>query len=209
MRFLRPLLMLVGLAPVTSSADSREIYVLLSGGPSLLRLEDPLEGAASASAAGGGIGVTAYYGLTDELHLGASVGIQGASNVTYAGTRVTLPSGSRPLGDLQQDLLGLSFGLVAHYRYDTGAAWAPFAQLELGGQYRRHHHLVHLVSNTELGAAFPDVSKVSPAAGLQLGLEYRFRNWLTTSVGLGVTTNPADLGQVEFRVPITVGIIFG
>ncbi|MCY1003905.1 hypothetical protein OWM54_42855 [Myxococcus sp. MISCRS1] len=209
MRLPRSFLLLMALAPATSSADSRELYLLISGGPGLMRLEDPLEGESSASKIGGGVSLTAYYGLTDELHLGASFGILGASNVTYGDTRVTLPSGSRPLGDLEQDLLGLSFALVAHYRYDTGAAWAPFAQLELGGQYRRHQHLLHRVANTTLGAAFPDVSEVSPAAGLQLGLEYRFRNWWTTSVGVGITTNPADLGQVEFRLPLSVGIIFG
>lgn len=195
------------LAPGVSRADRQDWYALLHGGPSFTKLSDPVDGEASTSVVAGRLGVSSYYGFTDTLHLGVSLTGLTSGPVTYTGARVTLLSGSRPSGDLTEKLYGAGLGLLAHYRYDTGELWAPFAQLELGGEYLMHKDIRHEAAGVEF--PFEDVSKLQPTTALQLGLEYRFRNVYSASLGFGVRANPAKLGStLEFQVPLTLGFIF-
>lgn len=194
------------LCPRVARADERDTYLLLTGGPGVMRLTHPLNTEARAAAAMGGLGVTSYWGWTDTLHVGASVSSAWTRYAAYRSVRVPLSSGSRPEGDFSERLWLLTGGALVHYRYDSGAAWAPFAQLELGAAWHRRVERVHIVSGRE--NPFPDTSKVIPDVALQAGWELRVRDRYSVSVGLQLRVNPASPSTWQLQLPLAVGGVF-
>lgn len=196
----------LALAPCVAHADERDTYLLLTGGPGAMRLTHPLNADARSVAAIGGLGFTSYWGWTDTLHVGGSVSSTWSRYAAYRGVRVPLSSGSLPEGDFSERLWLLTGGALVHYRHDSGAAWAPFAQLELGVALHRRLERVHMVAGRE--NPFPDASEVVADAALQAGWELRVRDRYSVSVGLQLRVNPASLSAWQLQVPMAVGGVF-
>lgn len=206
LRQLIGLLVLVAASPVW--ADQGELYAQVSAAPVLSSFDDPAGGSASALRLGLGTQVAAFYGLTDTLHLGASLRFGGARDVAFSGLRVRLADGSQPLGTLYEDAYVLGAGALAHYRLDTGENWAPFAQLELGAVYHRYARLQHVPEGTTLSANFPEVGEWALSGRATVGLEYRFADRFFASLALGVRRNLNALTVWQVELPASAGIIW-
>ena len=201
----------LALLPGAARADERDLYVLLHGGPAFLRLTDPVEGTATTSSPAGSLGLTSYYGLSDTLHLGLSLSGTKRSGVKYPGLAVVLENGTRPEGDFYEDHLRLGAAALAHYRFNTGRSWAPFAQLELGGAQVRRTNLQEYVTGTRRYAApagDTSTTQLVPVAAAQLGLELRFLNNWSASVGLQAGTSLGSQKALQIHVPLSIGYIF-
>src|SRR5690348_4972916 len=102
-RKLAPLCAVLGLLAPGARADRRELTAALEAAPALVRLDDPLTGASSSSGLGASASVNVFYGLTHEIHLGATLGFRTAPDVVFRDQAITLPDGSRPRGDLYEN----------------------------------------------------------------------------------------------------------
>ncbi|MFY0584379.1 hypothetical protein ACN28S_67755 [Cystobacter fuscus] len=103
-------------------------------------------------------------GLTHELLVGSALDLTYGRDILFSDAALELADGSRPRGRLYEDLLGLSLGAVAAYRYDTGYSIAPVVRVELGLAGRFFHNRTFLPSNTTVQISEPALSEWTPTA---------------------------------------------
>lgn len=208
MRTVLPLAALVLLLAVPARADQRELYTSLELSPSILLLDDTLDGRSHASQVAAGGGILVYYGLTNTVHVGLAARALWTPNVQFPGKQYALTDGSSPSGSLFEDVLGFGGALVGAYRFDTGLPIAPVFRLELGGTYLRYNHLQFIADNTQVSFSFPALSELVFGAKAVLAVEYRFGNHFVASLGVGARKNFNSLNTWQFELPITVGWIW-
>lgn len=173
------------LLPVAARADRGEWYTQLEFAPSAVRLEAPGPDTSAAWRFLPSLNALVHYGLTHELTVGGTVGIGYGRNLLLQGVALQLPEGSRPRGDLYEDLLALSLAGVASYRLDTGLRVAPVARLELGLSADYFHNRAFFPAGTSLELPQDATFDVAPYARLVLGAEYRIADHWTAFLGAG------------------------
>ncbi|RKH92983.1 hypothetical protein [Corallococcus sp. AB038B] len=196
------------LLPSAALADRGELYTLLEGGPSLLAVDDALDGEARATPAALGAQLLAYYGLSNTLHVGAAFGGVLRNDVGYMGKTYRTQDGSQPQGDFFQNLTGISLAAVAAYRVDTGYDLAPVFRLELGAAYLRYSALQFYPANVSLALDVPTRSEFAPTARAVAGLEYRFASSYVASIGLSARRNFGARAAWSVDLPVHFGLIW-
>jgi hypothetical protein len=181
-----PLLALL-LLPLSARADRGELYTLLELSPSASRLAAPSTSAGPAWKLLPAGKVLVLRGLTHELLVGGALGVAYGKDLLFQDAAIELTDGSSPRGRLYEDLLGLSLGAAAAYRYDTGYPVAPVLRAELGLAGRFFHKRTFLPANTTVQIAEPSLTEWTPYSHVALGAELRFADKWVGALGLGAT----------------------
>jgi len=199
---LRALALLLGVvASAPAFADSRELYVLAEGGPTLLALKDTQTKQAHAGQLGCMGGVTAYYGLTDTIHVGLAGRFSLADNAAFGPLTVSgLPSGT-----LYENVTAIGGDAVFVYRGDTGYAFAPVARAQAGLEYISYSGQQLITADLSHATSFPDQTQVVLGIQLAVALEYRLSDHWVVSVGVAGRLNTTPLSPFQFTLPVTLG----
>lgn len=210
---MRPsLLTLVFLAAITVSttarADRQEWYVIPTLSPELLRLSEPTSGASYLTKPTIGFGLTGYYGLTDELHLGAELHYTRLANVPFSGTTIALTDGSTPTGTLYADNSLFAITAVAVYRFDMRGNLVPIVRLGVGPAFASYGNLALFPRSTQLELDQPSQSEIGFTAQVQVGVQYRIGNHLAASAAVEVRRNLGLHVPWEFELPLAVGYVW-
>lgn len=198
-----PLLALL-LLPLSARADKGELYTLLELSPSASRLAAPSSSAGPSWQLLPAGKVLVLRGLTHELLLGGALGVAYGKDLLYRDAALELDDGSRPRGLLYEDLLGLSVGAVAAYRYDTGYSIAPVLRVELGLAGRFFHNRAFLPANTTVQLAQPSFTQWTPYSHVALGSELRFADKWVAALSVGATRS--FRGRVPWQVDTSLVI---
>lgn len=201
---MRALLFLLLLLPLSARADRGELYTLLELSPSASRLAAPSSSAGPSWKLLPAGKVLVLRGLTHELLLGGALGVAYGKDLLFRNAALELDDGSRPRGSLYEDLLGLSVGAVAAYRYDTGYSIAPVLRAELGLTGRLFHNRTFLPANTTVQIAGPSLTEWAPYSHLALGAELRFSDRWVAALGLGATKH--FRGRIPWEVDASLVI---
>lgn len=201
----RALLLLALLVlPLSARADRGELYTLLELAPSASRLTAPSTSAGPAWKLLPAAKALVLHGLTHELLLGGALGVTYGKDLLFQDAALELADGSRPRGRLYEDLLGLSLGAVAAYRYDTGYSIAPVVRAELGLAGRLFHNRTFLPANTTAQIAEPSLAEWTPYSHVALGAELRFADKWVATLGLGATKH--FRGRIPWEVDASLVI---
>jgi hypothetical protein len=198
----------VALAPSAAFADRRELYVVIGLEPALLHTDDAYGATGTANTAGGALSLSAYYGLTNTVHVGAALRTTAARNIQVSPIAVPIAGGTRRTGTLYEDLLAVSFGGLALYRFDTGYRAAPTLSLELGGGQYTYSNRAHAPAGAGFSQAVPSVSYFAFYARPAVGLEYRLGDRLVAGVAVAAEIAPAAHQPWSIAVPFSVGVIW-
>lgn len=197
------------LVPALALADRRELYTQVGVGPSFLVLRDAAEGKAPGTLLALGLEASAYYGLTNELHVGGVVRAALGRDAAFQGVHLQQRDGSELTGALYEDPFALGAAALLVYRVSTGSELAPLARLELGVSHHRYSRLLFVPAGTTLGVDLLDASETSLGGRLTLALEYRFLSTFVASLGASAQ---ASLGGSRapwrFELPFTVGVVW-
>jgi hypothetical protein len=110
-------LALVGLvAPGRARADRRDLYMLLGYQPGVSRLHSPAGSDATVTSYAGAFDLTAYYGLSNTLHVGGRLRFSRTTDMRFEAVDVTKVDGTTSRGDVFADHFGFGFGALALYR---------------------------------------------------------------------------------------------
>lgn len=206
----RTVAMVVGLlASPSARADHKETYTLVGyqGGLSHYRFPGTT-GSGSTTVYAGALDLTAYYGLSNTLHVGGRVRATSSSDVHIGDATVAVPGGSRSAGDVYFDQRSLGFGVLGLYRVDTGYAVAPVVELELGFTTHQYRRIAHVPAGRAFFVSLPDTSETALQASTALLLEYRFRNSWIVIAGATVQVEPGGFTPWSVTVPIRFGRIW-
>lgn len=166
-------LVLAVLLSTPALADRRELYLELEAGLGVQLLAD----AATATQRGTGLGpalqLSAFYGLTNSLHVGGYARGFFAPDIAFPSVTATLADGSTPTGTLYENAFGAGAGGLARWRFDTGYPIAPFAQLELGVAWVRFEKLQLIPNGRNFGLELPSQSLLALDGRALIGLEWR------------------------------------
>lgn len=198
----------LSLLPAAARADRREGYVLVSVEPVLLHATDAYDSAGAGTAPAGSLAVTAYYGITNTLHVGAAVRTTAARDVRVSRMSAPLADGTRPSGTLYEDLLGVSVGAVALYRVDTGYRTAPTLSVEAGFGSYSYSRRAHAPNGATYSVPVPSVSYLAPYLRPAIGLEYRMSDRLVAGVAVAVELAPGAHKPWALGVPFSFGLIW-
>ena len=193
---------------VPAFADRRELYTLIGLGPSVVTSNSPLGNGPSGSGAAIAGEVTAYYGITNTLHVGALLRAGGTKDFIFPSASTTLDNGSMVTGNLWADTFAVgASGLVA-YRVDTGYPFAPFARLELGFTHISQSRLQVIPLSNSFGVSEPSRNELVLGVRGLIGLEYRFLERFVASVGIGYRKHFSSLAQWQLEFPVSVGLVW-
>jgi hypothetical protein len=200
-------LVLVGLvAPSSARADRRELYVLLGYEAGVGHHQVPVAGDAAATQYADALDVTAYYGVSNSLHVGGRLRLSSSSNLRFSGVAVAKDDGSTVTGDVFVDDRSLDVGGVVLWRVDTGYSLAPVLELGAGLAVHEYRNISHYPAGGGIVALASTSEAVAYGSGTVL-VEYRFRDrWLATT-GVGVQV---EGGRTPWSllVPFRVGMIW-
>lgn len=169
----RALSLLLLMASTSALADRRELYLQLEAGLGVQLLADAATRATRATALGPAAQLSVFYGLSNPLHLGVYGRGFFAPDVAFPGVTPTLADGSTPTGTLYQNAFGAGAGALVRWRFDTGYAVAPFAQLELGFAWARFERLQLIPDGRTFGVNLPSATHLAPDGRAVLGVEWR------------------------------------
>ncbi len=180
-------LVLLGLAAQGAArADYQEVYTVLGYQAGASHYLLPGAGSSSVTSYAGVLDLSAYYGLTNRLHVGGRVRLTSSSDVHFSGATVRLPDGSQSTGDVYDDHLALGVGALALYRVDTGLHLAPIVELEGGFTTHEYRRIVHVPGGAGYTVPLASVSETVLHGGGAMLLEYRFRTRWIVATGVGV-----------------------
>ncbi|WP_342382204.1 hypothetical protein NVS55_40105 (plasmid) [Myxococcus stipitatus] len=201
-------LLLVLLLPHLARADRRELYTQLALGPAVLFLSDPAGSSSTATHPALSVELSTFYGLTNSFHLGGTIRFTGTRNARYASIGVALPDGSLPLGSLYLDAWSLGAAALVAYRHDTGLDLAPTARVELGLAHSAYQRRELIPATRNYSLTLPSVSDFAPTARAVVGIEYRFRDSLVASAGLGIRRAFGSSLPWTLDIPLNFGVIW-
>lgn len=192
---------LVLLVAAPARADRGWWYAAVSGGPAQITVHDPEGGGGKDTRTGEGVGLAAWYGWSNTLHLGAELQLSSLRGAQMPSVQAPSLGGTPLSGALALDSTSATLGALARYRYDSGYLWAPYFLGSAGVEARRGYNM--LVTTGQGGAATPTVLQLTPAGRAELGVEYRLGRFV---VGLGVSAF-ASTRAAGFLVPLTLAWI--
>jgi len=190
-------------------ADRSELYTVIGYEAGTNRYLMPAAGSGSTTSYASAVDASAYYGLSNSLHVGGRVRLASNVDAHFSGVTVTLPDGSQSTGDVYSNHFGLGIGGLVLYRMDTGRAVAPVFEVEGGLTIHKYHDIILIPSGTQYSIPLGNVSEfVLHGSGAVL-VEYRFRNLWTLSTGVGVEVEPSGgLLPWSVFVPFRLGRIW-
>lgn len=207
-RLARLLIVAMALVARAARSDGGELYGSVELVPMVASVADPVTAERLAWPLAGGLRLSAFYGLTHQLHLGAAVHVGGASDVRFTGVAFPLSDGSRPHGDLYANVVLGGAGVLGYFRLDTGETWAPFARLELGASYCQFFNIAHYPSGTGLRLSQETRAELVPSGRAGLGLEYRFGHRIVGSVGIAARANLGSRWMWQIELPLTLAHVW-
>jgi hypothetical protein len=193
---------------VPARADRREIYALVGYGAGVGWYGLPANGEGSATTYAGAIDLTAYYGLTNTVHVGGRLRLTASSDVRFAGEAVTLSDGTPVSGDVFVDHRALSAGALLLYRFDTGYGLAPLLELGAGASVHEYRNLAVIAAGRAVGTLLPSRSEAAFYASGSALLEYRFLDHWVAAVGIGMQGEPGGLASWVAFVPLRLGHVW-
>ena len=200
---------LVAMVTATSArADREEFYTLIGYVPTAQHYDLPGNGSGSGTEFANALDLTAYYGLTNTIHVGARLRATISSDVHLADVRVNLPDGSVSPGDAFLDHRAVALSALALYRLDTGLHLAPMLEVEAGFSTHQYRRIAHVPAGVAFTIPLADVSETVFRAASALLLEYRFGNRWTASGGVGVQVEPSSHAPWAVLVPLRVGAVW-
>jgi hypothetical protein len=149
-----------------------------------------------------------YYGVTHAVHVGLALHASGARDVRFSNVALPLPDGSRPRGELYENVPAAGAGVLGHFRPDTGEPWAPFGRIELGASYREFREVVHFPAGTTYALDHPSRAELVPSARAGIGMEYRFANRLVGSIGISTRVNLGSLLTWQLELPVALAYVW-
>jgi hypothetical protein len=189
-------------------ADRGEVYANLEIVPTLASIADPATSERVALPLSVGVQLSAFYGVTHQVHVGLALHAGGALDVRFSDVALPLPDGSRPRGELYENVLIGGVGVLGHFRLDTGELWAPFGRIELGASYREFREVVHFPAGTTLRLDQPSRAELVPSARAGIGLEYRFGNRLVGSIGISTRVSIGSLLTWQLELPVAIAYVW-
>lgn len=199
---------LFALVPGIAQADRKELYVALGLEPALMHTNDAYDTRASGNTTRGALALTAYYGLTNTLHVGAALRSTMAKDIHVSPIAVQLPDGTRPTGTLYEDLFAVSLGAVAHYRVDTGYRTAPTLSLEAGLASYSYTNRIHSPNNAGYAFTVRSTSDTAPYVRPAVGVEYRATDRVVVAVSVAAELAPGVHQPWAIGIPFNVGLIW-
>lgn len=204
----RLLLLAALLLPLVATADRRELYGTLTLGPAFLVVTDPAAGDSTTTRPALSAELVGYYGLTNSLHVGASLRFLGTKDARFPSLTVQQPDGSTPSGSLYLDTWGLGAAALAAYRLDTGFNLAPVARVEVGLAYTRYSNLALIPESLAYALPLPSLSDLAFITRASLALEYRLGDRFVASAGVGIRHAIGSLTTWTLDIPLTFGVIW-
>jgi hypothetical protein len=204
----RAVLLVLLLLPFHARADRRELYALLSASPAVLSLQAPVEGAPSTTAPALGAGLVGYYGLTNTLHVGASLDLLGTRNARFPGVTRVQPDGSPLTGTFFLNAWTVGLSALALYRFDTGYALAPVARVQVGLTRHAFTHQQLIPEGQRFAVDVPGEARLALTAGASLGAEYRWNAHLVASVAVRVGRSFQVRAPWAVELPLAVGWVW-
>ena len=209
MMLARPIVLLVALfAAGAARADYTEVYTVLGYRAGVSHYLLPAAGSGSVTGYAGALDVSAYYGLTNALHVGGRVQLSSSSDVHFSGTTVRLSDGSQSTGDVYDDHRALGVGALALYRVDTGPTLAPVIDFEGGFTTHEYRRIAHVPGGASYTVSLASVSETVLHGAGTLLLEYRLTNRWIAATGVGVQVELGGLTPWSVFVPFRVGCIW-
>jgi hypothetical protein len=196
------------LASWPARADRGELYTLLEVTPGRSSLSRTFDGPSTAQLFTPGVQLSACYGLTHSLHVGAALGFSAGFNTAWRRVTLQLADGSHPTGDLFEDFFSATAAAVLSWRVDTGHPFAPLARVELGGTLLGYPHAEFFPDHTRLALALPQHTELVPSTRLVVALEYRFADRWVASLGLSARHHFGGRTPWQLSVPLSVGAIW-
>lgn len=204
----RTVLSLLGvLAAMPVKADRRDLYTLVGYEAGVSHWGLPASGQGSATGYTGAIDLTAYYGFTNKLHLGARVRLTSTSDILFEKRTITASDGTQLGGDVFVDHRAVSVGGLALWRFETGAL-APLLELGAGVTVHEYRNVAVVPVGSSAGMALPSRPETEFYATGTVLLEYRFWERWVASVGVGVQVEPRGLAPWTVFVPFRVGRVW-
>jgi hypothetical protein len=204
------------LLPSAARADRRDWYVTLTAEPTSATVKDPITGGESGTEMGfGAFALSAFYGLTNTIHVGAALHYATEKNVSFGG--VTIDQGGWPTtGTAYGNVATYSATALAQYRLDTGYSVAPVARAELGVASVHSTSAAFRPDGAGYTLAYPDKSEFALEARASLLAEYRFARsprylpgeQLVASVGIGFVARPGTASPTGLSVPVSLGFVW-
>ena len=191
--------------PLAARADRRDLYTVLAIEPAWTVSRDPLSGEGQATAPMASVALSAYYGITNSIHLGAVARFGYSRDVTYEGVTVTLPDGTSSQGRLFHNSSQFGLSALGLYRFDTGIKWAPFASIEAGLVHDARTAREHVPAGASFGIAFPDRAEMVPVLRPAIGLEYRVTDRFIIAMSTTVGVSLDGGSRVQLAFPVAVG----
>jgi opacity protein-like surface antigen len=192
----------------SARADRREWYLVPTVAPELMRLVQPTSDVGRVTKPTVGFGLSAFYGLTNSLHVGAEVHLASLRNISFEGATFLLGDGSTPSGALYADEGVYSLTATALYRLVLPTDFAPLVGVGAGPVLARYSSLALYPSGTQFTLARPDSSELGFAARALVGLDYRLGNHLSASLAFEVRRDFGTHVPWEFGVPVSVAYIW-
>jgi hypothetical protein len=201
-------LLILAAIPVTARADRRELYVLVTVEPQLGWYTEPLAGHVSATQPGVGAALSAYYGLTHRLHVGADLHLSAARDVSFPSATVSLSDGTPSTGTVYANPTSIGANALFVYRHDTGYNLAPMARVEIGFASVNYTNIQQTPTGPSYFFSFPDSSELVLELRGALLAEYRITNHFVASAGLAVTGHPKGRAPWSVSLPLTAGWVW-
>jgi hypothetical protein len=200
-------LALVGLgAPRAARADRRELYTLLGYEAGVGHHQVPIAGDAAATQYAGALELTAYYGVSNSLHVGGRLRLSSSADLRFSGVAMAKEDGSTVSGDVFVDDRSMDIGGIVLWRVYTGYPLAPVFELGAGLAVHEYRNISQYPAGGGAVALASTSEAVAYGSGTVL-VEYRFRDrWLATT-GVGVQV---EGGRTPWSllVPFRVGMIW-
>jgi hypothetical protein len=206
LRVVLGMLALAGMAtPGGARADRRELFTLIGYEAGVSHHQLPVAGDAGTTQYAGALDVTAYYGLTNTLHVGGRLRLNSSSAVRFSAVSVTTADGS-VTGDVFLDERGVDVGGIVVWRVNTGYSVAPVLELGAGLAVHEYRNISHYPSGGSVVPLGSRSEAVAYGSGTVL-LQYRFRDRWLAAAGVGAQV---EGGRTPWSllVPLRVGMIW-
>ena len=193
----------------SARADYEELYTLVGYQAGVTRYRVPAAGSAEGTSYAGALDLTAYYGLTNAVHVGGRLRVTRTSDLRFSGATLTTQDGSHSTGDVFDDHLGIGVGALVLYRVNTGA-FAPLLEFEGGVAHHAYRNAILVLrdgSGSQSAVPLANVGETVPYAAATVLLEYRFRDQWIVVAGAGAQV-AGGLAPWSLFVPLRVGRIW-
>jgi hypothetical protein len=202
------LISLALLLPVAGRADGREFYTLFGAQLVLPHYYDTLSATDTATPIAGALEFTAYYGLTNTIHVGIAAHVSRARDIALSKATVTLSDGSASPGAVYENDLAIGAGALVLYRFDTRRVLAPVLSLEIGANHHSYTQIDHIPAGATYQITFPDSSEFVLSGRAAFLLEYRLGDRFVATSGVSLVLEPGGHAPWQIALPFLVGVIW-